>query len=346
MNTPAPMTPADITAELVKFIHPTAVVELRALNVGGPRRTVAGWFDGRHLHDLARTALALTRQATGVYFTPNPVNPALLARCPNRAEEVRGGRTSRVQLTTDADVIERRYLIVDIDPVRTSEPDEPDEPAESAGPAELPTTDAELATAMIAAVEVIEELRGHGWAWPMWMRSGNGVHLVFPLAGAIPAKMPAGQSDPLRDALALLRGSNFRGRDLAVRIGEATHAAAAMLPVPGTWAKCGEQSAGGGERRHRTAAVLETPGDWPTPGEAVVVAGAVATVAGTDAMSDDTSDDTDREAGTRYANGDGGKTARVRRAEVVSGDRVGDKPAKSRAKSAKVAQNGTPAIFE
>lgn len=310
MNTPTLMTAAGITAELEKFIAPSQVTELRALHVGGPRRTVAGWFDGRHLHDLARTALALTRQAAGVYFVPNPIHPDLLARCPNRAEECRRGR---VELTTDADVLERRYLIVDLDPDRAD------------GTADQPSADAELAASMSAAVEVIEELRPLEWPWPMWIRSGNGTTLVFPLAAAIPAKVPAGHPDPLRDTLAMLGRSRFRGRDLPVRVGTDTHAAGAMLPVPGAWVRKGEQSADGAERRHRTAAVLDTPDDWPVP-----VVPPDPQPAGA--------------ASVEYGSGAAGGSG-VESVPVVTG-RVGGKPAKGVSGRRSVGKNATPAMIE
>lgn len=242
------MTALDIADSLARFVHPDQVVELRALNVGRPHCTVAGWFDGRNLLELARTALAVTRQASGVYFTPNPVHPDLLARCKNRAEEYRRGRFA---LTTDADILERRFLFVDLDPDRAD------------GNADQPSTDAELFASMHAAVEVIEELRPLGWAWPAWARSGNGTHLLFPLASAIPAKLPG--ADPLRDTLMLLRSSGFRGRDLPVQLDPHTYTAARMLKVPGTLAKKGEPTA---DRPYRTATILEFPDEWPAPAAA------------------------------------------------------------------------------
>lgn len=241
------MTALEIADALARFVHADQVVELRALNVGGPRRTVAGWFDGRHLLELARSALAITRKATGVYFTPNPVHPDLLARCPNREEEYRHGRYA---LTTDADILERRYLFVDLDPDRTD------------GVNDQPSTADELATSMTAAVEVIEELRPLGWAWPAWMRSGNGTHLLFPLSAPAPAASKVTAADPLRETLSVLKMSNFRGRPLPVQLDAHTYTAARMLKVPGTWAKKGEATA---DRPYRTATILEFPDDWTAP---------------------------------------------------------------------------------
>ena len=52
----------------------------------------------------------------GVYVTLNPVNPALLARASNRLRTV--GRNDA--LTSDADITKRRWLPIDLDPVRPS----------------------------------------------------------------------------------------------------------------------------------------------------------------------------------------------------------------------------------
>lgn len=248
IGSPAPLQPWTVgrIAEFLArtFIHPDQVVELRALNVGGPRRTVAGWFDGRHLLDLARTALAVSRQATGVYFTPNPVDPILLARCANKTDAV---SRDRWHPTTDADILERRYLFVDLDPDRAD------------GDNGQPASDDELLTALDAADVTADELTYHGWAKPLRMRSGNGVHLLFPLAVPLPPKVPEYEADPLRDFLDLCREWHFRG---VVRADPNTHNAVRMLKVPGTRAVKGAESPG---RPYRTADVLEIPDDWPAP---------------------------------------------------------------------------------
>ena len=63
-------TADSIAADLARFVHPDQYTELRALNVGQRRGTFSGWFDGKHLRELARNALALSRQASGVYSSP------------------------------------------------------------------------------------------------------------------------------------------------------------------------------------------------------------------------------------------------------------------------------------
>ena len=76
------------------------------------RTSSAGYFDDPEA--LIDAAEAIT-DAKGIYFIPNPVNPDLLARAHNRTRDVRNEPT-----TSDSDIEERHWLLVDLDPVRPS----------------------------------------------------------------------------------------------------------------------------------------------------------------------------------------------------------------------------------
>ena len=90
------------------------VVEVRALADGV---THSGYFDDYGKLACAVEALDADPSITGIYVTLNAVNPALLARRVNRIKM----RLSRKDATTaDTDIIRRRWLPVDIDPVRPS----------------------------------------------------------------------------------------------------------------------------------------------------------------------------------------------------------------------------------
>lgn len=243
------MTPTEIAQQLSLFIAPDQVTELRALHVGHRGRTFAGWFTGDRLEDMARQALALSRQAAGVYFIPNPIDPAFAAKRLNRVLDVHRGFT----LTSDAEVIERRHLIVDLDPRRSRITAE--DVYEENGP--WPSSARELAFARrIARRHVIPFLADLGLGRPVEMISGNGVHLVYrvSIAGVRAA-----------DSFAtLLRRLDEEFSCWAVTIDANTHNPCRMLKVPGTLVRRGEPALG---RPYRTARMLQVriPDGWTKP---------------------------------------------------------------------------------
>jgi hypothetical protein len=107
---------AQIVTALRMILSPGQVTELRALDavLQGDRRpqVVSGYFDDPA--KLAKAAESIA-SAKGAYFVVNPVNPALLARATNRIRAA-----GKEPLTSDADVICRRWLPIDTDPVRPS----------------------------------------------------------------------------------------------------------------------------------------------------------------------------------------------------------------------------------
>lgn len=142
--------------DLVKV--PEGVVEVRALGVGPRRATWGGWFDQAPAFDQALQMLD-ARHPQGIYVTLNPVRPALLERRPNEVGLVQG-----LPLTTDADIVARRWLPIDLDPVR--------EPGLSA-------TEAEHQAAAVTAARVAAWLQARGWPDPVVADSGNGAHLLY-----------------------------------------------------------------------------------------------------------------------------------------------------------------------
>ncbi len=239
------MTAADVATHLAHFIHPDQVTELRALHVGGRGRTFSGWFTGRNLDDMARHALALSRQAAGVYFTPNPVDPALLARRPNRVLDVHKG----FALTHDSDILERRYLIVDADPRRVG------------ANQDQPTTARELAFVSWATKRYVRPfVKSEGFGEPIVMCSGNGIHLVYRLSHAM-----VGGTDATRSLIAsFLAVLSDRFSCFGYQIDPNTFNACRMLKVPGTTVRKGDSTP---LRPYRSAKLLEVPDGWLAPAE-------------------------------------------------------------------------------
>jgi len=152
-----PRDPRDeILAALGVLFREDQVVELRAPKYPRGNATTAGYFDDADA--LAGCALALSGNAPGVYVTLNEIDPALLARIRNRVEPW------AKQTTADADVIQRRWLPLDFDPVR---------------PDGISSTDTEHEAALERARQCRQWLKGQGWPDPILADSGNGAHLLY-----------------------------------------------------------------------------------------------------------------------------------------------------------------------
>jgi hypothetical protein len=151
---------AEILRALSLLAEPTQVIELRLLHARPNRQrtpvTMSGYFNDHRA--LADQALAYSACARGVYITLNPINPALLARSANRLRVV--GKDD--PLTTDADVLERWWLPIDLDPVR---------------PTGISSSDEEHQAGILRAFQIRDVLRREGWPDPIVADSGNGGHL-------------------------------------------------------------------------------------------------------------------------------------------------------------------------
>ena len=79
---------------------------------GARKGTVAGYFD--ESEKLVAAADQLSGRAPGVYVTLNPVSPELLARSINKVQPFAKHTAS------DADILSRRWLPLDFDPVRAA----------------------------------------------------------------------------------------------------------------------------------------------------------------------------------------------------------------------------------
>ncbi|WFN33867.1 hypothetical protein L1S32_08425 [Methanogenium sp. S4BF] len=205
-----------------------SVVELRALGDGGVK---SGYFtDFAALADRARVLDAFT-DVTGVYVTLNAVDPALLSRRANRVKH----RLSRSDATTaDADICRRRWLPVDLDPVR---------------PSGVSATDAEHAAALRRAEEIAAWLTKHGFPDPVRADSGNGAHLLY----AIDLPNDDDATRLVKGCLGVLDG--FFSDD-AVRCDTANFNAGRIWKLYGTTACKGDSTP---ERPHRQARILSVP---------------------------------------------------------------------------------------
>jgi len=196
--------------------------------------TVSGYFAfeaiGRAVAAIAE--LDESGLAPGVYITLNPVRPDLLARAANRL------RPRAAETTADADVPRRRWLLVDVDPVR---------------PSGVSATDAELELARERAEAVRAALSARGWPAPALAMSGNGYHLLYR------ADLPAEDGGLVRRALDALAAGYGDGR---VAIDRSVFNPARIVKAVGTVARKGDDlrgQPGVEDRPHRRSCLVDVP---------------------------------------------------------------------------------------
>jgi ribosomal protein L23 len=142
---------------LSALYDPNQVVEIRTINTGGRKRIDCGYFDFQHREKLADIAIKANDDAQ-VYVCMNPVDPALHSRYFNRMESY-AKRTA-----TDKDILSRRWLLIDCDPVR---------------PTGTSSTDEQLQAAKDVAENIRDKLCSRGFPDPIIAMSGNGYHLLY-----------------------------------------------------------------------------------------------------------------------------------------------------------------------
>lgn len=220
---------ADTRTDLERFLEliwrPGDVREVRVIH--GPNKTDSGYFD-----DPTTMAAAVARYdgRTNVYVTINPVEPALLARASNRI------KTATRTATSDVDVVERRWLPIDIDPTR---------------PTGISATEAEREAALSVSRDVYAYLRDRGWPNPVTAMSGNGYWLLYPI------ELP---NDPDADALVkgALRHLSERFGTRQVAIDQTVSNASRIVALIGTVKVKGDATA---DRPHRRSALTYRPTD-------------------------------------------------------------------------------------
>lgn len=233
-SVPAPLSPQQRIEQIVDwmtlFVSPGQVVELRALGVqhryGGPH-TESGFFDYEHLLDFAKAAYRLSPFAKGVYFTLNPLNNDLLARRANRVDYAKEG-----ELAKDRDVLERRWLLIDVDPERDTH---------------ISATDNERKAAAEVGDQVLQHLQSLGWPRPIVGDSGNGFHLYYPI------ELPAADENDVDRVLQAL-GHQFNTP--AAKVDGTVFNPSRISKVPGTMARKGDSTK---DRPHRLARIIKVP---------------------------------------------------------------------------------------
>jgi len=196
----------------------------------GRHGTISGYFDDAER--LADAVFAIDGIVPGVYLTLNPCNPALLARAANRLQE-------RAQVTTsDVDILRRRWLLIDFDPVR---------------PAGISSTNREHGRAISAACGVWDDLRGAGFPNPVVGDSGNGAHLLY----RVDLPNDSSATDLVKGILA---GVAARCAPDDISVDQTVFNAGRITKLYGTMVCKGDNLP---DRPHRRSRLLEIPDDLP-----------------------------------------------------------------------------------
>jgi len=220
-----------MTAEIrrtLAALAPDGVVEVRAL---ADYATHSGYFDDPEALARQVEALCVDTSVAGIYITLNEVNPALLSR---RANRIKMRLSKKDATTSDADIIRRRWLPVDIDPVR---------------PSGVSSTEEEHEAALAAADRIAAYLAEQGFPDPVRADSGNGAHLLY-------------QIDLLSndEATGLVKGClatlDALFSNSVVTVDTSNYNAARIWKLYGTMSRKGDNTP---ERPHRRARLLSVP---------------------------------------------------------------------------------------
>ena len=211
------------------------VVELRAIS---DYNIHSGYFDD--YAELAEKADQINRisDVSGVYVTLNQINPALLSRRANRIKMKLGRKDAT---TADADIIRRKWLPVDLDPVR---------------PSGVSSTDREHVAALSKAEKIARFLQTLGFPSPVLADSGNGAHILY----AVDLPNDDQSTALIRDCLTTL---DALFSDQTVTVDAANYNAARIWKLYGTISRKGDDTP---DRPHRMAKIIDSPEEIETTG--------------------------------------------------------------------------------
>ena len=224
---------AEIRRALNELTVAGQAFEIRAIDVKVGNKLVATSRVCRTVATGIATAVE-SWTARGTYFTLNPLKP----------ETEKNAK--------DADVLERRWLLVDVDAVRAV-----------AGVQNATETEKQSAIGLGYAIR--DSLGGLGWPPPIVIDSGNGCHLLYRI------QLP--NDDEGRDLVkAVLAELARRFDNDAAKVDTGVFNAARISKLPGTVVRKGPATA---ERPHRVGRLIDVP-----TGREIVTRGMLAAIAG------------------------------------------------------------------
>lgn len=224
--------------DIQKFVNlvmtPGDTYELRVLDVkqyglqnGGKEKVWRGFY--RSPEALSHDAGWASGKAAGVYFTINPILPAMYNLSADELDTKSGLRAAK-----DEDVVKRTTLVIDCDPERN--------------PKGISSTDEEHA-ASLARAELIKVWleQENGWPEGISADSGNGGHLVYKI------DLPASDGELVGRVLDALAA---KFSDATIKVDTTLKNASRISKVYGTKACKGSDTP---ERPHRLSRIISAP---------------------------------------------------------------------------------------
>jgi len=218
----------EVKRTLATLFPDGGVVELRALT---DHSVHSGYFDNFSMLADKAANLDTLPEVAGIYVTLNTVDPALLSR---RANRVKMNLGRKDPTTSDSDVLCRKWLPVDLDPVR---------------PSGVSSTDEEHAAALSHAERIRNWLGEQGFPNPVMADSGNGAHLLY----RIYLPNDDESTDLIKGCLTVLDALFSDG---SVSVDAANFNAARIWKLYGTTSKKGDNTP---SRPHRHANIVSFP---------------------------------------------------------------------------------------
>jgi hypothetical protein len=219
--------PVEIRRGISLLFDPRDVVEVRIPKTRAG--VVAGYFEDHSALAVCIEAADAKYGATGIYYVLNPFDRALLGRAYNRLKE------QAEYTTADNNILRRKWLPVDLDPVR---------------PAGISSSDEEHAAAIARAQVIASDMEGE-WGRPILADSGNGAHLLYRI------DLQNTQTS-LASVSAALAQLDRRYSDSAVKVDLTSTNAARIWKAYGRVARKGDSIPG---RPHRLSRILEASDD-------------------------------------------------------------------------------------
>ena len=147
---------AEIQRGIDAMFEPSDIIEVRIpkATIDGRKCTIAGTFYASSV-ELAQTIANSSGKHPNIYYTLNPIDPALGQPL---NEVARASST-----TNDGDIAWRNKFLIDCDPIRV---------------AEVSATDEEKEHSRVQARAVVSYLKSLGWPIPLVADSGNGYHVI------------------------------------------------------------------------------------------------------------------------------------------------------------------------